>query len=95
MSLSVRTAGPIVPKAVQRAVTAIFGPQNPPIEHEKHENEGGTDKFEAGARTRLERVLDAQGSVEEIEIKIPVGLVHRRCSTRQRTRYTDKIAAIR
>lgn len=72
VSLSVTAAGPVVPKAVQRAVTAIFGSQKPAIEHE---SEGGTDKYEVGAPTRLEVVLDAQGSVEEIEVKIPVGLV--------------------
>lgn len=65
-------AGAAVPQAVQRAVGQIFGDAKVVIETE---HEGGTVHYEAGATTRLDVVFSAKGSVEEIEVELPLGLV--------------------
>jgi hypothetical protein len=72
VAVSADAAGPVVPKAVQRAVTQIFGSKPAKIEHER---EGGADLYEAEGHTKLDVSFNARGTVEEFEVELPLGLV--------------------
>ena len=67
-AITAMAAGPAVPKVVQQAIVRLLGgaPAEVEVEH---------GKYEVATKTTLEVVLDARGVVEEVEVKLPVGLV--------------------
>lgn len=68
VSLTAIAAKPAVPKAVQVAIAKLFDGNKVEVEVED-------GKYEVATTTTLEVVLAVHGGVEEIEVKLPIGLV--------------------
>ncbi len=67
-ALTAIAAKPAVPQAVQQAIARLLGGATAEVEAEH-------GKYEVSTKTTLEVVLNADGVVEEIEVKLPIGLV--------------------
>ena len=68
LSLTAIGAKPVVPQAVQVAIARLLNGATTEIEVEH-------GKYEVSTTTTLEVMLDARGGIEEVEVKLPFGLV--------------------